>query len=239
MSSRRKTGDAAVQPTCSPGCPTSWSVSIHRGAAQRPSPRPAAGGRGTCSGSRRGSAAPLTWALHRWRRSAAGRRRRGRGGAPGLRAALGRPREAERPRLGRSCAPRAPTTAQRRRPQSQPARSKRRNFFGEDLLSCAFAATYLRGPEARQVNRQTRGHPGQPSGQIWFRISFFSGSPSAATPVPLCCARMRGGMWTCRESRARLRQRELSGGDRARASLAGSPPRARPGERLVDSRSLI
>ena len=54
----------------------------------------------------------------------AGRRRRGRGGAPGLRAALGRPREAERPRLGRSCAPRAPTTAPRRRPQSQPARSK-------------------------------------------------------------------------------------------------------------------
>jgi len=48
----------------------------------------------------------------------AGRRRRGRGGAPGLRAALGRPREAERPRLGRSCAPRAPATAPRRRPQS-------------------------------------------------------------------------------------------------------------------------
>ena len=79
---------------------------------------PGHGGRGTCSGSRRGSAAPLTLVLHRWRRSAAGRRRRARRGAPGLRAALGRPREAERPRLGRSCAPRAPTTAPRRRPQS-------------------------------------------------------------------------------------------------------------------------
>ena len=32
---------------------------------------------------------------------------------------------------------------------------------------------------------------------------------------------------------------ELSGGDRARARLAGSPPRARPGERQVDPRSLI
>ena len=58
---------------------------------------------------------------------AAGRRRRARGGAPGLRAALGRPREAERPRLGRSCAPRAPATAPRRRPQSQPAWSKGAN----------------------------------------------------------------------------------------------------------------
>ena len=70
------------------------------------------------SGSRRGCAEPLTLVLRRWRRSAAGRRWRGRGGAPGLRAALGRPREAERPRLGRSCAPRAPATAPRRRPQS-------------------------------------------------------------------------------------------------------------------------
>ena len=39
-----------------------------------------------------------------WGRSAAGRRRNGRGGAPGPRAAVGRPREAERPCLGRSCA---------------------------------------------------------------------------------------------------------------------------------------
>ena len=60
-----------------------------------------------------------------WRRSAAGRRRRGRGGAPGLRAALGRPRAPERPRLGRSCAPRAPATAPRRPPGGHPARRAR------------------------------------------------------------------------------------------------------------------
>ena len=64
----------------------------------------------------------------------AGRRRRGRGGAPGLRAALGRPREAERPRLGRSCAPRAPATAPRRRPQSLLDRSKGAVPRSVDLL---------------------------------------------------------------------------------------------------------
>ena len=62
-----------------------------------------------------------TWVLRRWRRSAAGRQRRGRGGAPGLRAAVGRAREAERPRLGRSCAPRAP----RYSATSAPAKSAR------------------------------------------------------------------------------------------------------------------
>ena len=117
-SSQRKTGDACACRRSSPASATPVGVSNRPPRPARPSPRPAAGGRGTCSGSRRGSAAPLTWALRRWRRSAAGRRRRGRGGAPGLRAALGRPREAERPRLGRSCAPRAPATAPRRRPQS-------------------------------------------------------------------------------------------------------------------------
>ena len=112
------TGWPAVRPTCSPGCPAPRSVPEHRSCVMEPSPRPAAGGRSTCSGSRRGSAAPLTSVLRRWRWSVAGRRRRGRGGAPGLRAALGRPREAERPRLGRSCAPRAPATAPRWRPKS-------------------------------------------------------------------------------------------------------------------------
>ena len=111
------TGWPAVRPTCSPGCPAPRSVSIHCGFARGASPRPAAGGRGTCSGSRHGCAEPLTSALHRWRWSAVGRRRRGRGGAPGPEAALRRPHEAERPRLGRSCAPRAPATALRRRPQ--------------------------------------------------------------------------------------------------------------------------
>ena len=65
----------------------------------------------------------------------AGRRRRGRGGAPGLRAALGRPREAERPRLGRSCAPRAPATAPRRRPQSQAMRCARTCIVRSNRLS--------------------------------------------------------------------------------------------------------
>ena len=37
-----------------------------------PPPRPAAGGRGTCSGSHRGCAEPLTLVLHRWPRSAPG-----------------------------------------------------------------------------------------------------------------------------------------------------------------------
>ena len=118
ISARRKTGDATACRRSSPALAVPWTVSNRPPRPARPSPRPAGGGRSTCSGSRRGSAAPLTWALRRWRRSAAGRRRRGRGGAPGLRAALGRPREAERPRLGRSCAPRAPATAPRRRPQS-------------------------------------------------------------------------------------------------------------------------
>ena len=134
-SSQRKTEGPATGAGSSPGLAAPWSVSNRPPRLLGPSPRPAAGGRSTCSGSRRGSAAPLTSALRRWPRSAAGRRRRGRGGAPGLRAALGRPREAERPRLGRSCAPRAPATAPRRRPQSQPARSKVANSRGADSLT--------------------------------------------------------------------------------------------------------
>ena len=134
-SSQRKTEGPATGAGSSPAPAAPVGVSNRPPRPARPSPRPAAGGRSTCSGSRRGSAAPLTWALRRWRRSAAGRRRRGRGGAPGLRAALGRPREAERPRLGRSCAPRAPATAPRRRPQSQPARSKGAVLRRADLLT--------------------------------------------------------------------------------------------------------
>ena len=96
------------------------------------------------SGSRRGSAAPLTSALQ-LAAERAGRRRRG---APGLRAALGRPREAERPRLGRSCAPRAPATAPRRRPQSQPARIGRKAQIHEEPICCHDAGRCCYAPPA-------------------------------------------------------------------------------------------
>ena len=71
-SSQRKTGGPATAAGSSPASAAPWSVPEHRSCVMEPSPRPAGSGRSTCSGSRRGSAAPLTSALRRWPRSAPG-----------------------------------------------------------------------------------------------------------------------------------------------------------------------
>ena len=71
-SSQRKTGDACACRRTSPSCATPLSVPEHRSCVMEPPPRPAGSGRGTCSGSRRGSTAPLTSVLRRWPRSAPG-----------------------------------------------------------------------------------------------------------------------------------------------------------------------